>query len=235
MYYVIQDGDYPYKLAQRFNVPVQDILDANPGIDPNNLAIGTRILIPVISSLSAHTLADSVHDLWNQNLNATVSLIENSVKHTSNQQETLNNLYENANGFGNLFRIFYGNEIGDQINRMFDEQILTRLQLIDATIEQNDTAIRVVESRWFNNVELFVEFLNQLNPNWQQTELGRMLVDYLNSLKELIAVEIQNNSQRIEETINALQAQANVIADYMIDGFIKDFMLQERMADMWMY
>jgi LysM repeat protein len=44
--YRIVKGDTLYRLAQRFNTSVQAILDANPGIDPNNLQIGQIICIP---------------------------------------------------------------------------------------------------------------------------------------------------------------------------------------------
>jgi len=45
-YYTIQQGDTIYLLSQRFGVSVEAILNANPGIDPNNLMIGQVICIP---------------------------------------------------------------------------------------------------------------------------------------------------------------------------------------------
>jgi len=44
--YVIQSGDTFFLLSQRFNVPLNAILAANPGVDPNNLQIGQRVCIP---------------------------------------------------------------------------------------------------------------------------------------------------------------------------------------------
>jgi len=46
MLYTIKAGDTIYNLANRYNVSVDDILKANPGIDPNNLQIGQVICIP---------------------------------------------------------------------------------------------------------------------------------------------------------------------------------------------
>lgn len=45
-YYTIRAGDTLFLLAQRFGVTVQAIINANPGIDPNNLRIGQTICIP---------------------------------------------------------------------------------------------------------------------------------------------------------------------------------------------
>ncbi len=46
MYYVVRAGDTLYSIAMRYNVTVTDLIDANPGIDPNNLRIGQIICIP---------------------------------------------------------------------------------------------------------------------------------------------------------------------------------------------
>lgn len=45
--YTIQPGDTLYSLARRFGTTVNAILQANPGIDPNNLRVGQQIVIPV--------------------------------------------------------------------------------------------------------------------------------------------------------------------------------------------
>ena len=44
--YVIQPGDTLSKLARRHGVPLQAILDANPGINPKVLKVGQTVIIP---------------------------------------------------------------------------------------------------------------------------------------------------------------------------------------------
>lgn len=44
--YTIMAGDTLFAIAQRFNVSVQAIINANPGINPNFLQIGQVICIP---------------------------------------------------------------------------------------------------------------------------------------------------------------------------------------------
>lgn len=46
-YYRIQFGDSLYKIAQRFNISIDDLKEANPRLDPQNLQIGEIICIPV--------------------------------------------------------------------------------------------------------------------------------------------------------------------------------------------
>jgi len=46
-YYVIQKGDTLSAIAKIFNVTVQQLINANPGINPNALYVGQVICIPV--------------------------------------------------------------------------------------------------------------------------------------------------------------------------------------------
>lgn len=45
-YYTIKAGDTLYNISQQFGVSVDEIMRANPGINPNNLQIGQVICIP---------------------------------------------------------------------------------------------------------------------------------------------------------------------------------------------
>jgi len=44
--YTIRQGDTLYQIARRFHTTVQAITTANPGINPNNLAVGQTITVP---------------------------------------------------------------------------------------------------------------------------------------------------------------------------------------------
>ena len=44
--YIIKSGDTLYSLANKYNTTINRIIAANPNINPNNLAIGQRIIIP---------------------------------------------------------------------------------------------------------------------------------------------------------------------------------------------
>ena len=45
----IQQGDTLYSISQSTGVPLQEIMDANPGIDPNALVIGDTVAIPGVN------------------------------------------------------------------------------------------------------------------------------------------------------------------------------------------
>ena len=51
--YTIRAGDTFWKLSQAYGVNLQDILDANPGVNPQNLQIGSTLCIPAARAVPA--------------------------------------------------------------------------------------------------------------------------------------------------------------------------------------
>jgi LysM repeat protein len=51
--YVVQEGDYPELIAQKFGISTEDLLAANPGIDPRGLHIGDVLVIPTPTPVPA--------------------------------------------------------------------------------------------------------------------------------------------------------------------------------------
>src|SRR5262249_32342821 len=50
--YIVQPGDTLLAIANRFNVTLNDLLTANPSIDPNLLAQGQQIIIPGLEGIT---------------------------------------------------------------------------------------------------------------------------------------------------------------------------------------
>lgn len=46
-FYTIRPGDTFFSLARRFNVSLDDLLEANPGVDPDRLFVGQVVCIPL--------------------------------------------------------------------------------------------------------------------------------------------------------------------------------------------
>ena len=64
--HIIKQGDTLYHLAQKYHVTVAELVNANSGIDPNNLQIGMKIKIP--SSSSGHHSGSSHHHIIHQHV-----------------------------------------------------------------------------------------------------------------------------------------------------------------------
>lgn len=47
IYWVVEEGDTLYLISRKLNIPLEKIIQINPGVDPYNLQIGSKICIPM--------------------------------------------------------------------------------------------------------------------------------------------------------------------------------------------
>lgn len=58
--YVVQSGDTFYSIAVKFGVTVDDIVKANPSINPNALSVGAEVVIPGMQGVSGKLLTETI-------------------------------------------------------------------------------------------------------------------------------------------------------------------------------
>jgi len=44
--YIVQEGDYPSSIAEKFNISVEELMEANDITDPTSLIVGQELIIP---------------------------------------------------------------------------------------------------------------------------------------------------------------------------------------------
>jgi LysM repeat protein len=78
--HTVRAGDTFYMLAKRHNISLEDLLAANPGVNPYNLRIGQQICIPAYMKMPEehgpgsrgiiHTVKSETHCIcWQNNIN----------------------------------------------------------------------------------------------------------------------------------------------------------------------
>ncbi len=61
--YIVQAGDTLSYIASRFNVTLDELMTANPAVDPNVLSRGQEIVIPGLEGVTG-VLETEDHFLW---------------------------------------------------------------------------------------------------------------------------------------------------------------------------
>jgi len=55
--YVVEKGDMPVTIAKKLGIKTQELLDANPGLDPKKLQIGQKLNVPGVAAAPAAAAA----------------------------------------------------------------------------------------------------------------------------------------------------------------------------------
>ncbi|MBE5979028.1 MAG: LysM peptidoglycan-binding domain-containing protein [Paenibacillaceae bacterium] len=234
--YRICPGDTLYMIGQMFDTTIDEIMTANPGLDPENLTVGQVICLnPGLEyfssarydeneiSKSQSDLSDYIRGLWEQHVTWTRLTILSLVFDLSDTELVTNRLLRNPKDFEVLLRLFYGDEKASAFADLFTKHLVIAAELIKAAKAGDNNAAADAEKSWYANADQIADFLTGINPYWSQEDWKTMLYKHLAMTKDE-AVNILTG--KYLDSINGfdqIEEQALLMADMMINGIVNQF------------
>lgn len=226
--HVVQPGDTFYRLAQRYQTTVPDIIQRNPGVNPYNLQVGTRLNI--CSGQEQDHLQQDELDLnndmrqsWAQHVFWTMIFQNALFNSLPNQENVENRLMQTPEDIGAVFERFYSQSMVRQLTQLLSEH--TRLAgEIMAAMKANDmTRADQLERQWRQNADNIARLLAGANTKYSYDELQQMLNRHLDMLKRQMQAGI---NKEFDEEIRVFDEGENLIAqlaDYLTGGLLQQF------------
>lgn len=224
MNYLIKKGDNLYEIAKTYNANVEDIMKANPHLNPYNLVIGTYIYIPKSNTKKEdYHLKEEMRSVWEQHVFWTRLLIVSIIDHLKDESETTNRLLRNANDLANLYKPYYGNNVADTIARLITEHLVIAAKLVHAIINNNNQEVSNLNTSWYKNADEIAIALSSINPYYNKEEIRQMLYTHLDLTKEEVMNRINHNYKKEIEVFDEVEKEAIMMADYFTSGISKQF------------
>ncbi len=132
-----------------------------------------------------------------------------------------NQLHENHKKIAHIFSIYYDTQAAQQIEATLKEQT----QLINALAQglREGANLDALKKQGKINNEALAKILAQLNPEWQENQLGSLLDHYAYALmQELIMLQQKNWPQALGNNNDAFDA-AMQLADELDQGITNQF------------
>ena len=108
-FHVVQQGDTFYRLAQQYHTTVPDIIQRNPGINPYNLQVGTRLRICAGRESNENIQQEEIdlnNDMrqgWNQHNFWTTMFMTSLFNNLGNKTSTENRLMQTPGDIASVF------------------------------------------------------------------------------------------------------------------------------------
>lgn len=226
--HVVQSGDTFYRLAQRYQTTVPDIIMRNPGVNPYNLQIGTRLRIcsgQTEEPLQKEELdlsndmrqAWGQHDFWN-----TMYLISlyYSLPNAGIVQERLMGTPEEI---AEVFGKFYSQTMTDQLKALLGEHIELGGELMDALRNYKNEDAAQIEEKWRQNADKTARMLASANPDYNYEELQRMMNLHLDMMKNQMMADINQDYKEFVQVTDEGGEHLMELADALTTGLLKQF------------
>ncbi|MBR0598205.1 acetylglutamate kinase [Sinanaerobacter chloroacetimidivorans] len=132
-------------------------------------------------------------------------------------------LYYAPLAFKDLFEVFFGEDIANQIQYYLTGQILIGAEILNAEKEGDRETVDEATQRMYENANEIAAYLAEINPYWNEETWRNLLYEYYRiTILEMVTV-LAGRYQESITLYESLEDQALKIADYMAEGFIKYF------------
>ena len=128
--------------------------------------------------------------------------------------------------YGNIFRVFFGNQATEQYINLLNQYIALFQFLLDA-ISKNDTnLINSYTQQLYQNIANNAAFFASLNPYWTQAQWQTLLELYTNlqiqEAQTFLTKDYTTNINLYDQVL----ALTMIIGDYFSEGLTNYFLLQ---------
>ena len=227
-FHIVQQGDMFYRLAQQYRTTVPDIIKRNPGINPYNLQVGTRLRICV--GRGNDTLMQEETDLnndmrmgWSQH-NFWITMFMNSLFHNlENKSAVENRLMQTPGDIASVFGKFYSQAMVNQLKQLLTEHTKLAGELMSA-LQANDTQQAAqIESQMYQNGDQIARMLANANTRYDYDELRRMMRTHIETLKNTMMADLNHDYEEAVSLVDENEGHLMEMADALTEGLMDQF------------
>lgn len=226
--HTISPGDTLYSLASMYGTTVQEIMNANMGLNPYNLQIGSKIYIYPNSnnfwmSMNQVNLLNQMNLMWLEHVLWTRLLLISIAGNLGDLEATKARLLENPRDIANIFRRYYGNNVANIIQTLLTEHLSIGYDLIVALKNGNETRAQELNTAWYRNADEMAEAFSSINPFYPKEEVKHMLYEHLRLTTEEVSARLQGNYEEDIKLYDMVQREALQMSEFFVNGIVRQF------------
>ena len=229
--HIIRPGDTLYKLAIQYGTTVQNILDANPSLSPYNLRIGQQVYIypnqgqnsEYWVSMNQVRLLEKMNLAWEQHIMWTRMLLISIAENLKDLDATQARLLRNPKDIADIFRVYYGNTVADEIQRLLTEHLEIGKDLIVALKNNNQEQANRLNTRWYQNADEMAMAFSRINPFYPLEEVRRMLYRHLELTTNEVKARLAGNYTEDINAYDMVQKEILRMSNFFVNGIVRQF------------
>lgn len=223
-------GDTLYRLAQKYRTTVPLILLANPGVDPYNLQVGTRLNICKGNQMSERPSMDEIQMMGDfdkrmmQYIGWLKVYLLALAGSAARQREAAQKAEAAAGNIVDVFAVFYPEAMITRLREHFARGYTLDLMSYANAINNRDTqAAEQFEERVSDHAENMAELLAQYNRYYDSERIEEAL-DELPEYLQQVVLAMRGADDMAEFTgFNRMDDWAGNIATYLAEGLRREF------------
>lgn len=227
--HIVQPGDSFYRLAQRYQTTIPEIILRNPGVDPYNLQVGTRLSI--CSGQEQNTagqrdemeLNNDMRKAWQQHAYWARMFMTSLLGDLGDQEAAEKRLMRTPEAIAGVFGRFYDKAFVAQLRQLLEEHTKIGGEIMRAMKEGGAQATDQLERRWYQNADQIAKLLGGINTDYSYDKLQEALARHMEMMKRQLVMTLDQAYDEAVELFDESETQILELADYLTDGLLKQF------------
>lgn len=223
-------GDTLYRLAQKYRTTVPLILLANPGVDPYNLQVGTRLTIckgnifPQRPTMDEIQMAGDLDRRMMQYIGWLKVYLSSLQGSAARQREAARNVEAAANSIVDVFAVFYPDAMVTNLREHFVRGYTLDVMSYANALNNRDTqAAEQFEERVADHAESVAQLLSQYNRYYGKDRIEDAL-EQLPEVAEEVVMAMRGGDVTAEfEALRKMDDWAGNVAAYLAEGLRREF------------
>ena len=211
---------------------VEDIINTNLSLDPNNLRIGQKIYIHSHCtntstnhsiSINQVQLLTNMNLVWLEHVLWTRMLLISIDENLNDLDATKTRLLENPKHIANVFRKYYGNNIANTIQSLLTEHLVIGGDLIVALKNNNSKLAEELNSKWYKNADDMAKAFSNINPFYPHDKIQQMLYDHLKLTTDEVSARLRKDYNADINAYDLVQKEILKMSAFFVNGIVKQF------------
>ena len=225
--YIIRPGDTLFNIAAMFGTSVQEIMNANPALDPYNLRIGQQIYIYPRNtswmSVNQVNLLTSMNLVWIEHVLWTRLFLISVAESLGDLEPTKDRLLENPKAVADVFRKYYGNGIANTIQNLITEHLLIGGDLIVALKNNNQKLAQELNTKWYKNADEIARAFSNINPFYPYEEVRQMFYTHLQLTTDEVTARLKKDYAADIKAYDTVQREILRMSRFFVNGIVRQF------------
>lgn len=226
--HVVQPGDTYYRLAQRYKTTVPEIIIRNPGVNPYNLQVGTRLTIctgPDYNTVQMDELglSNDMRKAWAQYIYWMRMYMTSLYNQLGNLEPVEERLMQTPQAIAGVFESFYPSTTSAQMIQLLEEHLVVGKELMKALQNNEMARAEQLERQWRQNADKIARLLSSINREYDYEEISGELSGHLDMLKRQSQESLNMQYGEAIRLFDQSVDQIMNMADYLSKGLLGQF------------
>lgn len=175
------------------------------------------------SSISQADFKAAMRRLWEDHIVWTRNVILNIIDGLDGTDMAVQRLLKNQDDIGNAVKPFYGEDGGKKLSELLRSHITIAADLLKAAKSGDNNAFNDANKKWFDNADEISAFLSSANPNWDKSDMTKMMHTHLDLTTSEAVARLKKDYSADIEAYDKVHDEILMMSDMLADGIIKQF------------